>query len=604
MSSFASKRAQREAKQSKSFVSSFASSLSPQIHDDSDKFEPPIGPSEESSCVELADLYADLPPSLEVRWRKLDGRGIWAKETIRKGSILLVQRPKISVLSTKNLTEHCSYCVAGSKNGPLKRCTKCKLIWYCSSECQNIDWSIHRHECSAISSWMTSASDGSPPGEAIRTLGRILWGRKVWGESSAWWKGIQALQSHRGTLPLAAVQSHTQLAHALVRYLGVTSPTELSPYGLNSAGDIVDLISRFTTNTFALTCPTLSPLGTCVSPIAALFNHSCDPNAVIVFPRPTAKRTASSSIPNAALEPRLHVIALKDIERGQEVLTSYIDTTVPTAQRQRTLKESYNFSCICTLCSNITGSLDPREAVLCPSSCGGLCSAPFTVEKDSNFVLWRCTSCKLPCTPAAIEDIEDKRRIGQDALDKATELQLSDPVRASKLTTNMIRLLGTHLPPSAHPLLGLLRLQQSLLIDTLSTAPNASIFVDETIQIAGRVVSGLTAVLSDGHPVRGVAMAELGKLLAMDEPASAGGVSGTVSSPVFPPTGPRRLALAVEMLKNALGELTTGFGEAISGGEAGNGVRETIVQLEREMNVWRQGIRHLREDTGAITKPK
>jgi len=211
-------------------------------------------------------------------------------------------------------------------------------------------------------------------------------------------------------------------------------------------------------------------------------------------------------------------------------------------------------------------------------------------------------SCKSPCTPAAIKDIEDKRRLGQDALDKATELQLSDPARASKLTTNMIPLLGTNLPPSAHPLLGLLRLQQSLLIDTLSSTSNPNIFVDESIRITGRVVSGLTAVLCEGHPVRGVAIAELGKLLAMDEPAPAENVSGTSSPSVFPPTGPRRLALAVEMSKNALRELKIGFGETIGGGEAGNGVRETIVKLETEMNVWRQGIRYLRKDAGTITK--
>lgn len=34
------------------------------------------------------------------------------------------------------------------------------------------------------------------------------------------------------------------MAHSLVRLLGVSSPQELEPYGLTSAGDLVDLISR------------------------------------------------------------------------------------------------------------------------------------------------------------------------------------------------------------------------------------------------------------------------------------------------------------------------------------------------------------------------
>ena len=48
----------------------------------------------------------------------------------------------------------------------------------------------------------------------------------------------------RTSLQPAVFESHTHLAHSVVRYLGVTSPQELEPYGLMSAGDLVDLISR------------------------------------------------------------------------------------------------------------------------------------------------------------------------------------------------------------------------------------------------------------------------------------------------------------------------------------------------------------------------
>lgn len=34
------------------------------------------------------------------------------------------------------------------------------------------------------------------------------------------------------------------LAHALVRYLGLSSPADLAPYGIHSPGDLVDLLSR------------------------------------------------------------------------------------------------------------------------------------------------------------------------------------------------------------------------------------------------------------------------------------------------------------------------------------------------------------------------
>lgn len=50
--------------------------------------------------------------------------------------------------------------------------------------------------------------------------------------------------SDRTSLPPSAAESHTHLAHAMVQYLGISSPVELTPYGLSSAGDLVDLISR------------------------------------------------------------------------------------------------------------------------------------------------------------------------------------------------------------------------------------------------------------------------------------------------------------------------------------------------------------------------
>jgi hypothetical protein len=48
----------------------------------------------------------------------------------------------------------------------------------------------------------------------------------------------------RTSLPPEAAESHTHLAHAVIRYLGLTAPEELVPFGINDAAGIVDLISR------------------------------------------------------------------------------------------------------------------------------------------------------------------------------------------------------------------------------------------------------------------------------------------------------------------------------------------------------------------------
>lgn len=86
-----------------------------------------------------------------------------------------------------------------------------------------------------------------------------------------------------------------------------------------------------------------------MSPTAALFNHSCSPNAVVVFP-------------NGSKE--MVVVAIANIEAGQEVLTSYVDVSLPRHMRQTDLKKQYGFDCDCTLCAlDLTTNVDPNWCV-------------------------------------------------------------------------------------------------------------------------------------------------------------------------------------------------------------------------------------------------
>lgn len=51
----------------------------------------------------------------------------------------------------------------------------------------------------------------------------------------------------RHSLEPRVVENNTHLAHSLVRYLGSSSPGDLSEFGISSAGDFADLISRVST---------------------------------------------------------------------------------------------------------------------------------------------------------------------------------------------------------------------------------------------------------------------------------------------------------------------------------------------------------------------
>ncbi|RDB18387.1 Histone-lysine N-methyltransferase ASHR1 [Hypsizygus marmoreus] len=575
MSSFSGLKASRISKESKSYVaSSSTSEKSPTTH--------PLQPSStEGENADSEQVIYDLPSNIDVRKSNTSGRGLWAKAYHRPGDILISVKPHIAVLSNQYLNSHCSNCFGSSPASSLKRCTTCRTIWYCDSTCQNKDWVLHKRECAALQEWakVAPSPDVSVPSDAVRCLGRLLWRRQQKSNDGTWVKSVEAMQSHRTSIQSSSFELHTHLSHALVRYLGLSSPQELVEFGLSSARDLVDIISRFITNTFTVTTPTLTPVGASISPVVALINHSCDPNAVVVFPR-------ASDIPSSQ-EPQMQVIALRAIQPDEEILTSYIDTTLPKDQRQKALQETYNFDCSCDLCK-ISTEIDPREAIWCPNSCGGTCPAP--TEENS---LSRCTKCKAIVKNT--DAILDARRVGQEALDKATALQFQDHAKAQQLTTNLIPILtSSGLTPSSHPLLALSRLHQSLLISALPS-PLTQEALDDAIRAATRSTTGLSAVLTYGHPVRGIALAELGKMLAVDEPMPKEPGSPVEAALMYPPSGAARLKLAYETLVRARKELMVGFGRVNEGGEVGREVREGIVALEKELGVWKQGVRNVLE---------
>ncbi|EJD41974.1 hypothetical protein AURDEDRAFT_105699 [Auricularia subglabra TFB-10046 SS5] len=481
-----------------------------------------------------------------------------------------------------------------TQEAPLRRCSKCGAAHYCSSSCQTSDWQFHKTECVSLQQWAKMAPDPSlsVPGEAIRCLARVLRRREREGPDSPWTKQISVMQSCasstagntlllktpvRQQLPPSAAETHTQLAHGVVKFMGISRPQDLAKFGINSAGDLVDLVSRFTTNSFTLSSPSLSPIGVCVSPTVALANHSCDPNAVVVFP------SAAAPLGDETL---MQIIAIKDIMPEEEVLTSYVDISLPRHLRRRDLKETYNFTCNCSACSSLDDPSvgDPRYAVWCPKGCGGVCRIP---ELGSGIVI--CLRCGAEYSPAKQDEALDRVRLGTEALEKATRLELSDPDRALRLTTNMLPLIG--MPYSSHPLLGLLRLHSSLLISFLAASPSNKT-LDEAIAMNFRIQRGMQDVFVEGHPVRGVALAELGKLLAMDPPEPPASAQGDSQ---IPPHGPQRLKLAMSTLVQARKELRVGFGD---GAEIVRMVEETLGSLEKEMQVWQSGVRNVLETAG------
>ena len=97
---------------------------------------------------------------------------------------------------------------------------------------------------------------------------------------------------------------------------------------------VLTLHNQLLINTLTHVTPTYDPLGLAISPTAALFNHSCNPNAVVSFS-------------NAALLVR----TLKPVPADTEITISYIDITNSTPERQFELSARYFFNCTCPECA-------------------------------------------------------------------------------------------------------------------------------------------------------------------------------------------------------------------------------------------------------------
>ncbi|CAE6405874.1 unnamed protein product [Rhizoctonia solani] len=437
------------------------------------------------------------------------------------------------------------------------------------------------------------------PSETVRALGRLLWLHSREKPDGVKRKEFELLQSRTSSsLRLLKPYHILDLDMRYPRMSRTGSPTQTNYRNWGSFLQKTLWIyypRPFSANAHTLSTPSLTPIGVALSPVAALINHSCVPNCVVVFP----KASESKKLPNELL-----IIAIGKILPGEELTTSYVDLTLPAEHRQRILQERYFFKCQCPNCQiavlNESSYVDGRRALRCASkTCEGFLSMPKLDDPKLKKTNVQCLQCRSACTiePPAIADAI---RLGEEGLERAEELQFSDPERAFKYTSNLIPMVSRFFHPSAHPLLGLSRLHLSILISHLDSDRSV---LDEAVRAAARVAAGISAVLPVGHPVRAVIYAELGKLLAVDEYYPEGqeppeptpaqldpkaNLTWVAGDEMGIPKGFERLRLAHHTLMQARQELLIGFGHSEEGGAVGKEVTELARKIEQEVTIWRR----------------
>ncbi|OMO98251.1 hypothetical protein CCACVL1_04275 [Corchorus capsularis] len=264
---------------------------------------------------------------LTVTFDPMKGRCLIANKDFSPGEVILREEPY--VCAPKSFaSEAVPVCQGCFKTSNLKKCSACQLVWYCGRSCQLSDWKMHRLECRAISRLDMNWRNVVAPD--ICLMVKLYLRRK--------------LQSDK-IIPTTATDNY-KLVESLVAHMSSISEQEKFLYARKA--EIVKLIlqwpdindkqtvenfSKLSRNTHTITGSQMEPLGIGLYLVISLINHSCSPNTVLVFEGKEAV-----------------IRAVQQIQKGDEVFVSYIDTGAATMSRQDDLLKQYFFTCTCSRC--------------------------------------------------------------------------------------------------------------------------------------------------------------------------------------------------------------------------------------------------------------
>ncbi|KAF2436620.1 SET domain-containing protein [Tothia fuscella] len=279
------------------------------------------------------------------------GRGLFASKKLGSGeAILTIDRPLLCVLSNANLMDTCANCLSSSSgsilasqeslhgNVVLSSCSRCKQLKYCGKKCQTEAWKrFHKFDCKSWAPEVREQPKNLP--QLCRAVMELLSRKTNDKISNDQWINLLQLKSHLKELKGDKEEAVGLLSAAAWNY---------SPYKDKfSAQFVKELTAMIKANALTLVNFEYQPLGLCLDPFVSYTNHSCSPNACVCMDGP-----------------HLSLRTLQAIGKGEEILISYVDESLPRSKRQSELEESYFFKCDCSKCQRLMDT--PEDRFLLP----------------------------------------------------------------------------------------------------------------------------------------------------------------------------------------------------------------------------------------------
>lgn len=328
-----------------------------------------------------------LSDSVEVKLDSYGGRGLFAKQNIGIGEVLIVETPFATHLLKEFNLSHCQYCC--NRVSLAIPCKYCSGVVFCSLECRNAAWvKFHWAECHILDSVqdknlsllamrmivtagydeLIKIDEKVNSQDDLRTSGFDEEGIY----NSEDYRSAYSLVNHADNRTWTDLLNRTISALYYLRYLEfvgffsetITNTKKLNYSNLSSIEPEAETVTENVLNNkirvgshilrnlmmlpcnaheiseFALNLETPAMSGTTelaagAYPVLSLINHSCDPSVV------------RESYGNICVGR-----AIRSIRAGEELKDNYgaLYPTMDLETRQRTLKSQYFFDCTCEAC--------------------------------------------------------------------------------------------------------------------------------------------------------------------------------------------------------------------------------------------------------------
>jgi [histone H3]-lysine4/36 N-trimethyltransferase SMYD len=290
--------------------------------------------------------------------------------SVKPGTIVSSETLFSSVLLRSAAHQYCATCFASATDtaeGRLKRCSGgCEYTYYCTRDCQIQDFGIHKHTCKKYSKIVTrgrqlfsnitcnSSKDSLWSHDNDFPYEDFMLGRKVYiklcNDANIPIKEKilaplpESLRQLNETVPSS---DFCQVESALARVLA----DSFELYSAESLSFFESLLAKFRCNNFGIQSMLQEVIAHGIYPKGAILNHSCDPNAILLYEGVTQV-----------------IRAIKPLKEGDELFHSYTDLCKPTYLRQQHLQRTYGFICDCERCRGI-GKWEKVEEELTKNLC-------------------------------------------------------------------------------------------------------------------------------------------------------------------------------------------------------------------------------------------